>query len=247
MTGRIAFVTGGTRGIGRAISEELAKKCKHVIAGYLSNDSAANAWINTLVKNGFQNISLFKADVSIPETSRKINDEIIRKYGTIDILVNNAGITRNILFDKMSYNEWKQVLSTNLDSLFIVTHPVIQMMIKNNFGRIINISSVNGQKGQYNEVNYSTTKAGMIGFTKALAQEVADKNITVNTVSPGYIDTELTKTLAPELINAITSRVPVGRLGTPFEIAQMVAFLADDNSGFITGANFSINGGLYMT
>ena len=245
MIGKIAFVTGGTRGIGCAISEELAKKCEHVIAGYLSNDGAANAWVNPLLKKGFQNISLFKADISLPETSQKINDEVIEKYGTIDILVNNAGITRNNLFDKMSFSEWKQVLSTNLDSLFIVTHPIIQLMIKNNYGRIINISSVNGQKGQYNEVNYSTTKAGIIGFTKALAQEVADKNITVNTVSPGYIDTELTETLSP-LINTIISRVPIGRLGTPFEIARIVAFLADDNSGFITGTNFSVNGGLYM-
>lgn len=246
MFNRTAFVTGGTRGIGKAISEDLAKDCKQVIAGYLSNDEAADTWIEKLQQRGINNVSLFKADVANPATTELIQKELLTKFGAIDILVNNAGITRNMLFETMSFSDWKQVLATNLDSLYIITKPIIDSMIKNGFGRIINISSVNGQKGQYNEVNYSTTKAGIRGFTKALAQELAQKGITVNTVSPGYINTELTETLPKELLETIISKVPVKRLGTPYEVARMVTFLANDDSGFITGADFSVNGGLHM-
>jgi acetoacetyl-CoA reductase len=248
MKNKIAFVTGGTRGIGAAISQKLAKECKVVIAGYKENKESAIEWLKTLsAKHNISNISLFQANISSPEASQLIEERLLKKYGVIDVLVNNAGITRNGLFDAMLYSSWRDVVETNLDSLYIVTNPIIKSMKKNRFGRIINISSVNGQKGQCCEVNYSVTKAGIIGFTKALAQEVAEYNITVNTVSPGYIDTELTKTLNEKLIHSIIQSVPVKRLGTPYEVARMVAFLADDDSGFITGANFSVNGGLLMS
>lgn len=245
MNKKIAIVTGGTRGIGRAISLELAARGYLVYAGYATNTQAAQEWLQSLQRDEIHNVRLFQADVATSAVSQRIED-IIAANGRVDILVNNAGITNHSAFDTMTYAQWQSVIAANVDSMFHVTQPVVRAMKNNKFGRIINISSVNGQKGQRGEVNYSMTKAAIIGFTKALAQEVAEFNITVNTVSPGYINTDLTDTLPGHEIEKILANVPVRRLGLPTEIAKSVAYLADESSGFITGANIAINGGLYM-
>ena len=173
-------------------------------------------------------------------------DKVKKEHGPVDVLVNNAGITRDGVFRKMSLEDWKVVMDTNLNSLFNVTKQVIEHMYEKRWGRIINISSVNGQKGQFGQTNYSTAKAGIHGFTMALAQEVASRGVTVNTVSPGYIGTEMVRAIRPEILEQIVGTIPVRRLGTPEEIASMVAWLASEDAGFSTGADFSVNGGLHM-
>jgi acetoacetyl-CoA reductase len=236
----IALVTGGTRGIGKAIAEALQEKGYTVIATYHGNDEAAQMFHK---KTG---IPIYKWDVSQFEACQQGVAEITRDHGPIDILVNNAGITRDSMMHKMSPQQWNEVLMTNLSSCFNVTRCVIEGMRERNFGRIISISSVNGQKGQVGQVNYSAAKAGVIGFTKALALENAAKGITVNAIAPGYTNTEMVQAVPQPVLEKIIAQVPVGRLGLAEEVARTVIFLADDASGYITGTTLSLNGGQYL-
>ncbi len=238
---RVALVTGGTRGIGAAISKALqASGCK-VAATYAGNDEAAKAF---KTETG---IAVFKWDVSSYEACAAGVKEVEADVGAIDILVNNAGITKDAMFHKMTPDMWGAVINTNLNSLFNVTHQVWTGMRDRSFGRIICISSVNGQKGQMGQANYSAAKAGEIGFVKALAQEGAFKNITVNAIAPGYINTEMVKAVPADVMKAkILPQIPVGRVGEPEEIARCVVFLASDDAGFITGSTLTANGGMYL-
>lgn len=247
MKNKIALVTGGTRGIGQAICDALLKKGAFVIAGY-TNEENAQKWLAIQKDKGFGNkVDIVKGDISNPEEVTPAIQKIIEKHGRIDILVNNAGITRDTTFKRMSFQQWNDVIATNLGSMFNVSRPVVDSMLANGYGRIINISSVNAQKGQFGQVNYSAAKAGIHGFTKALAQEVATKNITVNTVSPGYVRTEMVTAIPEKVLDSIIASVPVKRLGSPEEIARLITFIADEQSGYITGADISINGGLHMS
>ena len=238
---RIALVTGGSRGIGAAISKALkAAGCK-VAASYAGNDEAANAFSRDT------GIPVFKWDVGSPEACAAGIKQVETAVGAIDILVNNAGITKDAMFHKMTLEQWQAVINTNLNSLFNMTHPVWNGMRDRGFGRIICISSINGQKGQMGQANYSAAKAGEIGFVKALAQEGAAKGITVNAICPGYIGTDMVKAVPEKVMNErILPFIPVGRVGEPEEIARAVAFLASDDAGFITGSTLTINGGQYM-
>ena len=238
---RIALVTGGTRGIGAAIAKDLKDAGCTVAANYHGSDEAANAFKEET------GIHVFKFDVSDFEDTKAGIAKVEADLGPVDILVNNAGITRDAMLHKMDPDKWRDVIATNLDSLFNTCRNVIEGMRERQFGRIINISSVNGQKGQMGQSNYSAAKAGLIGFTKALAQESAAKGITVNVISPGYIATDMVKAVPEDVLNKhILPYIPVGRLGEPEEIARCVTFLASDEAGFITGATLSANGGQYM-
>jgi acetoacetyl-CoA reductase len=238
---RVALVTGGTRGIGAAISKALqAAGCK-VAASYAGNDEAAKAF------KAETGIAVFKWDVSNYEACAAGVKAVEAEVGPVDILVNNAGITKDAMFHKMTPDMWGAVINTNLNSLFNVTHQVWSGMRDRSFGRIICISSVNGQKGQMGQANYSAAKAGEIGFVKALAQEGAFKNIAVNAIAPGYINTEMVKAVPADVMKAkILPQIPVGRVGEPEEIARCVVFLASDDAGFITGSTLSANGGMYL-
>jgi acetoacetyl-CoA reductase len=239
---RTAVVTGGTRGIGAAISLALKAAGYKVAANYAGNDEAAAAFSKS------SGIPTYKWDVSNYEACKAGLAQVEADLGPVEILVNNAGITRDGMFHRMSPDQWNQVINTNLNGLFNMTHPVWTGMRDRAFGRIINISSINGQKGQMGQVNYSAAKAGDIGFTKALAQEGAAKNITVNAICPGYIATEMVMAVPEKVLNEkIIPQIPVGRLGQPEEIARCVVFLAADDAGFITGATLSANGGQYLT
>ena len=239
---RVALVTGGTRGIGAAICKALKDAGYTVAANYAGNDDAANA---------------FKDETGIPVYKWSVADydacvagikEVEDAHGPVEILVNNAGITRDTAFHKMSVEKWNDVIGTNLNGLFNMTNPVWSGMRDRGFGRVINISSINGQKGQAGQANYSAAKAGDLGFTKALAQEGARKGITVNAICPGYIGTEMVRAIAQDVLDKhILPHIPVGRLGEPEEIARCVVFLASDDSGFITGSTLSANGGQTMT
>lgn len=239
---RVALVTGGTRGIGEAISIGLKEAGYQVAATYGGNDEAANAFKE---KTG---IPVYKWDVSNFEACEAGVARVEADLGPVDVLVNNAGITRDTMFHRMAPEQWQAVIRTNLDSVFNMTRPVIEGMRERGFGRIISISSINGQKGQMGQSNYSAAKAGLIGFTKSLAQETAFKGITVNAVAPGYIATEMVQAVPEEVLKTkILPLIPVGRLGEPEEIARCVAFLASDEAGFITGSTLTANGGQYMT
>ena len=237
---RTALVTGGTRGIGEAISIALKAAGYKVAASYAGNDEAANAFADA---NG---IATYKFDVSDYSACEAAIQQIEQEVGAIDVLVNNAGITRDGAMHKMSYEQWDAVIRTNLNSLFNVTRQVINGMRERGFGRIINISSVNGQAGQFGQTNYSAAKSGVIGFSKALAKESAAKGITVNTICPGYIATEMVRAVPEEVLQKIVATIPVGRLGEADEIARTVAFLASDEAGFVTGSTLSVNGGQHM-
>ena len=238
---RVALVTGGTRGIGAAISIALKDAGCSVAASYGGNDEAAKAFKEA------SGISVYKWDVGDFDACIAGVASVEGDLGPIDVLVNNAGITRDGMFHKMSHENWRAVLSTNLDSLFNMTRGVIEGMRARGYGRIISISSVNGQKGQMGQSNYSAAKAGLIGFTKALAQENAFKGITVNAVAPGYIGTEMVLAVPEEVLKTkILPQIPVGRLGQPEEIARCVVFLASEDAGFITGSTLTANGGQYM-
>lgn len=239
---RVALVTGGTRGIGEAVSIALKDAGYTVAASYAGNDEAASAFKD---KTG---IAVYKFDVGDFEASAAAIAAIENDLGPIDILVNNAGITRDTMLHKMSVEQWTAVINTNLNGLFNTTRNVIEGMRTRGFGRIINISSINGQKGQMGQANYSAAKAGDLGFTKAVAQENAFKGITVNAIAPGYIATDMVKAVPQEVLDAkVIPQIPVGRLGEPEEIARCVLFLASDDAGFITGSTLSANGGQYMT
>lgn len=244
LEGRVALVTGGTGGIGTAICRRLADSGCRVATNY-RNEEKTKKWREALQAEGYE-IATYKADVSRYEDCKAMAARIEQEIGPIDILVNNAGITRDATFRKMTPEQWQAVMSSNLDSVFNVTHPVIDRMLERGWGRIINISSINGQKGQFGQANYSAAKAGMHGFTMALAQEVARKGVTVNTISPGYIATDMVMSVAEEIRDKIIAQIPVGRLGKPEEIAYCVEFLASEEAAFITGADLSVNGGQYM-
>ncbi len=241
---RIVLVTGATGGLGTAMCKGLAKDGYHIAANY-RNRSKADAWAEEMQTAGIE-VALFEGDVTDYASVSNMVAEIEGKLGPIDILVNNAGITRDGRFAKMSPEDWHDVIATNLDSVFNCSRHVINGMIDRKFGRIINISSVNGQRGQFGQANYSAAKAGMHGFTKTLAMEVAKYGITVNTISPGYIGTDMVMAVEQKYRDAIVAQIPVGRLGGTHEVAHLVSFLASDDAGFITGANYSINGGQHV-
>ena len=238
---RVALVTGGTRGIGHAISIALKNSGYRVAASYAGNDAAAQAFQSET------GIPVYKFDVGNYDATEKAVQQIVKDLGPIDVLVNNAGITRDTMFHKMTKQQWDEVIGTNLNGLFNVTRQVWEGMRSRKFGRVINISSINGQKGQMGQVNYSASKAGDIGFTKALAQEGARAGITVNVICPGYIATEMVKAIPQDVLDkSILPQIPVGRLGEPNEIARCVVFLASDDAGFITGSTLTANGGQYF-
>ena len=244
MKGRIAYVTGGMGGIGTTMCQRLRRDGFTVVAG-CGPSRDYEKWLGEQAALGFEfhgsvgNVGDWNSTVA---AFQKVRAE----HGPVDVLVNNAGITRDRMFRKMTRADWDAVIETNLTSLFNVTKQVIDDMVENGWGRIINISSVNGEKGQFGQTNYSAAKAGMHGFTMALAQEVASKGVTVNTVSPGYIATELVRSIRKEVLDKIVANIPVNRLGTPQDIASIVSWVASDESGFATGADFSVNGGLHM-
>ncbi len=233
-------MTGGTRGIGRAIVERLKADGFKVAAGYAGNEEAAKACAHEL------DVTIVKGNVGQFEDCARAVKEVEAELGPIDVLVNNAGITRDAMLHKMTPEQWNEVIYVNLASIFNMSRQVIEGMRARGFGRIINISSINGQKGQMGQTNYSAAKAGVIGFTKALAQETASKGITVNAIAPGYIDTEMVAAVPQAVLDKIIGAIPVGRLGRGEEIAACVAFLARDDSGFITGATITANGGQYF-
>jgi len=238
---RVAVVTGGTRGIGAAISKALKAADYRVAANYGGNDAAARKFQDET------GIATYKWDVSSYEACAAGLKKVEADLGPVEVLVNNAGITRDTMFHKMTVEDWQSVINTNLNSLFNICRPVIDGMRTRGFGRIVNISSVNGQKGQMGQVNYSAAKAGEIGFTKALAQENARKGITVNAVCPGYVGTDMVRAVPKEVLDkSILPQIPVGRLGEPEEIARCVVFLVSDAAGYITGTTLSVNGGQYM-
>ncbi|MEM1102667.1 MAG: acetoacetyl-CoA reductase [Pseudomonadota bacterium] len=237
---RVALVTGGTRGIGRAISIGLKEAGCQVAASYGGNDEAAAAF------KAETGISVFKWDVGDFEACGAGVAQVEAELGPIDILVNNAGITRDGMFHKMDEGQWNDVIRADLTSAFNLSRHLIAGMRERGFGRIINISSINGRKGQMGQVNYSAAKAGMIGFTRALAQETARKGITVNAIAPGYINTDMVAAMSEKVLESIVSGIPVGRLGEPEEVAHCVAFLCDDKAGFITGSVIDANGGQFM-
>jgi acetoacetyl-CoA reductase len=244
---QVAVVTGGTGGIGSAICQNLAQNGYHVVACYYKggNHAVAKQWQKEQLARGVT-VDIAYADIARYEDCEKLAHLVLEKYGAVNVLVNNAGITKDTSFKKMQKSQWHEVIDANLNSLFNVTRNFINSMLDNGDGRIINISSINGRKGQFGQCNYSASKSAIFGFTKSLAQEVAKKGVTVNAVSPGYIKTEMLAHLKQEVLDAIIAQIPVGRLGSVEEIARLVTFLADKESGYITGSNFDINGGQYM-
>ena len=245
MSKKIAYVTGGMGGIGTSICQRLANDGFTVVAGCGPNSPRKETWLKEQKALGFDFIAS-EGNISDWDSTVDAFAKARAEVGEIDVLVNNAGITRDGVFRKMTPEDWKAVIDTNLNSLFFVTRQVIDGMLERGWGRIINISSMNGQKGQFGQTNYSTAKAGMHGFTMALAQEVASKGVTVNTVSPGYIGTDMVKAIREDVLQKIVGTIPVKRLGTPEEIASIISWIASEESGFATGADFSLNGGNHM-
>lgn len=247
MTKRVALVTGGNGGIGSAICRELAARGNLVVAGYFPPEKeSAEAWQQQMADQGVS-IELAAMDVSSYEDSERAVTEVAEKFGPVEILVNCAGITRDGTLKKMPEGNWKAVMATNLDSAFNTTRHVINGMLDKGWGRIVNIASVNGQRGQFGQANYSAAKAGMHGFTMAVALETAAKGITVNTVSPGYIATPMTEAMPEKVLEAIVNSVPMRRMGKPEEIANTVAWLASEENAYTTGANIPVNGGLFTS
>lgn len=237
---RVAVVTGGIRGIGEAISVGLRDAGYKVIANYAAHDERAKAF------NAKTGITVHKWDVGDFKACQDHVEHIQKEHGPIDILINNAGITRDTPLHKMTHEMWDEVLRVNLTSVFSMSRAVINGMRERGFGRIVNIGSINGQAGQFGQVNYAAAKAGMVGFTKSLALETASKGITVNAIAPGYIDTEMVQSVEQSILAKIIARIPVGRLGQTKEIARAVKFLVSDDAAFITGSTLTINGGQYM-
>jgi acetoacetyl-CoA reductase len=244
MSVRVALVTGGTGGIGTAICRRLSD-LGHKVATNYRDEAKAGQWRDRMRADGYD-IVLVKGDVSSAQDGAAMVAEVERLAGPVDILVNNAGITRDTTFHKMRAEQWSEVINTNLNSVYNMTRPVIEGMRQRKWGRVIQISSINGQKGQYGQANYAAAKAGMHGFTISLAQENAKFGITVNTVSPGYIGTDMVMAVPEEVRNKIVAQIPTGRLGLPEEIAYAVTFFIPDEAAWITGANLSANGGQYM-
>jgi acetoacetyl-CoA reductase len=246
MATRVALVTGGMGGIGEAICVRLARAGHKVATTYSPGNTRADAWLAQMKAQGFDFCAV-QADVTDYDACQQAVARVQSLLGPVDILVNNAGITRDATFRKMSKPDWDAVLRTNLDSVFNMTKAVCEGMVERGWGRIINISSINGQKGAFGQTNYSAAKAGMHGFTKALALEVARRGVTVNTVSPGYIATKMVLAVPKDVLESkIIPQIPVGRLGRPEEVAELVAYLCTEEAGFMTGANLAINGGQHM-
>ena len=237
---KIAVVTGGTRGIGESISKKLNSEDFQVVANYASNDEAAEKFSSE------NNIDVLKWDVSNYDDCKKCINEIYEKYKNIDILVNNAGITKDAPLHKMSLENWEKVIDVNLNSIFNMSSLVINKMRENQFGRIVHISSINGQKGQFGQTNYAATKAALIGFSKSLALESASKSITSNVLCPGYINTEMVAAIREDILKSIIDTIPAKRLGESNEIAELVSYLVSEKAQYINGATLSINGGLWM-
>jgi acetoacetyl-CoA reductase len=237
---KVAIVTGGTRGIGAAIAKGLAAAGCKVAATYRGNDEAAARF------KAETGVAVYRWDVADPLASAAGVKQVEANLGPVDVLVNNAGITRDSMFHKMAYEQWSEVIRTNLDSMFAMTRPVIEGMRERGWGRIVSISSINGQKGQLGQANYSASKAGIIGFTKALALESARKGITVNAICPGYIDTDMVAGIPDKALEAILAQIPIGRLGKAEEIASLVVYLVSDAAAFMNGAVLSANGAQYM-
>lgn len=245
-TKRVALVTGGMGGLGEAICIKLAALGYTVITTYSPNNTKGKEWLETMRARGFE-FSAYPCDVSDWESCQSCVREVVAEFGAVDVLVNNAGITRDMTFKKMDKVNWDAVMHANLDSCFNMVKQVCDGMVDHGWGRIINISSVNGQKGAFGQTNYSAAKAGMHGFTKALALEVARKGVTVNTISPGYIGTTMVASIPRDVLDTkIIPQIPMGRLGKPEEVAGLVAYLASDEAAFVTGANIAINGGQHM-
>jgi acetoacetyl-CoA reductase len=247
MTRRVALVTGGVGGIGTAVCRRLASDGHKVVANYAIPGSEAR-WREAMASAGLAegDAALAFGDVTDFEAMERMARSIAEEHGTVEILVNCAGITRDSTFRKMTLDQWRSVLATNLDSAFNVTRHVIDGMVERGWGRIVNISSVNATRGQFGQTNYASAKAGLLGFTKSLAQEVVRKGVTVNAVSPGYVQTDMVMAIREDVRQKIVSEIPAGRLARPEEIADAVAFLASDQAAYITGANLSVNGGLHM-
>jgi acetoacetyl-CoA reductase len=245
LVARIAFVSGGMGGIGSAICRRLGRAGHTVVAGCLPDYEKKAEWLERMRAEGYR-VHAAEGDVSDFDSCAEMFYHIASVVGPVDILVNNAGITRDAVFKRMTEADWMAVINTNLNSVFNVTRQVIDGMSERGWGRIINISSVNAIKGQFGQTNYSAAKAGMAGFSKALALEVVRKGVTVNTVSPGYVDTDMVAAIRKEVRESIIASIPMGRLAKPEEIAAVVAFLASEEAGYITGANISVNGGMHM-
>jgi acetoacetyl-CoA reductase len=246
MSQRIALVTGGMGGLGEAICMKLARMGIKVVVTYSPGNTKYKDWLKEMGDRDYH-FSAYPCDVADFESCQKCIDQIQKEVGPIDILINNAGITRDMTFKKMTKPDWDAVMHTNLDSVFNVTKPVVDGMVERGWGRVINVSSVNGQKGAFGQTNYSAAKAGMHGFTKALAYEVARKGVTVNTISPGYIGTKMVLAIPKDVLDSkILPQIPLGRLGKPEEVAGLCAYLASDEAAFVTGANIAINGGQHM-
>lgn len=245
-TKRIALVTGGMGGLGEAICVKLAKLGDTVVTTYSPGNTRVETWLATMKSNGYH-FYAYECDVTDWESCRRCVEKVQNEIGPVDVLVNNAGITRDMTFKKMDKVNWDSVMCANLSSVFHMTKQVCDGMVERSWGRIVNISSVNGQKGAFGQTNYSAAKAGMHGFTKALALELARKGITVNTISPGYIGTKMVTAIPKEVLDSkILPQIPMGRLGKPEEVAGLVAYLASEEAAFVTGANISINGGQHM-
>jgi acetoacetyl-CoA reductase len=242
---RIAFVSGGMGGIGTAICRRLGRNGHTVVAGCLPGYEKKAEWLDAMRRDGHR-VHAAEGDVADFDSCAEMFRQVRSAVGPVDILVNNAGITRDAVFKRMTEQDWMAVINTNLNSVFNVTRQVIDGMVERGWGRIVNISSVNAIKGQFGQTNYSAAKAGMAGFAKALAQEVVKKGVTVNTVSPGYVETDMVMAIRPEIRDQIIASIPMGRLAKPGEIAAVVAFLASEEAGYITGANISVNGGMHM-
>ena len=246
MAQRVAVVTGGMGGLGEAICIKLFKMGYTVVTTYSPTNKKSAEWLAEMKKEGYT-FQAVPADVTDFESCAKAVQQVEKDFGQVDVLVNNAGITRDMTFKKMDKPNWDAVMRTNLDSVFNMTKAVLDDMVDRGWGRVINVSSINGQKGAFGQTNYSAAKAGMHGFTKALALEVARKGVTVNTISPGYIGTKMVLAIPKEVLDSkIIPQIPVGRLGKPEEIAGLVAYLCSDEAAFVTGANIAINGGQHM-
>lgn len=244
-TGRVALVTGGSRGIGKAIALRLAQEGADVAIAYRSNEDAANEVAEQVRKAGVK-CEIFKADVSSPDDVQTLFKSVTEAFGRLDILVNNAGLTRDNLMMRMKDAEFDEVLDTNLRGTYLCTKAALRPMVRARWGRIINISSVVGLLGNAGQANYAASKAGIIGFTKSVAREVAQRGITANAIAPGYVETELTGELSEKIKSQILGQVPVGRFGEPEEVAEAVAFLAGESAGYITGQTLAVDGGMVM-
>ncbi len=246
MTQRIALVTGGMGGLGEAICMKLARMGVKVVVTHSPGNVRHGEWLKEMEARDYH-FHAYPCDVADFDSCQAMVESVQREIGPIDILINNAGITRDMTFKKMAKTDWDAVMHTNLDSVFNVTKPIVDGMVQRGWGRVINVSSVNGQKGAFGQTNYSAAKAGMHGFTKALALEVARKGVTVNTISPGYIGTKMVLAIPKDVLDSkILPQIPIGRLGKPEEVAGLCAYLASDEAAFVTGANIAINGGQHM-